>query len=166
MNDRTRQLPEGKLRVSCQKGTLCYYHITSSNDTCGKYIPKKEQELAYQLAQKDYEQKLCKRAEKELKDIERYLLKYGEENLEDVYDGLNEYRKELITPIVLTDEMFAKQWENELYETNPYCPEEKVYSTRKDELVRSKSEMLLADMYYELGISYRYEAGLWLKKLC
>ena len=39
-------------------------------------------------------------------------------------------------------------------------PEEKVYPTQKDEMVRSKSEVMLADMYNELGIPYRYEAEL------
>ena len=38
-----------------------------------------------------------------------------------------------------------------------------VYETKKNELVRTKSEMMLADMYYELGIPYRYEAQLLLK---
>lgn len=56
--------------------------------------------------------------------------------------------------------MYAEKWKNEVYVTNPYYPEEKVYPTKKDELVRSKSEVLLADMYYELGIPYRYEAEL------
>lgn len=68
-----------------------------------------------------------------------------------------------LTPLVLTDGMYAEQWIRESYETNPYHPEEKVYPTKKDELVRSKSEVLLADMYYEMGIPYRYEAELRLK---
>lgn len=65
--------------------------------------------------------------------------------------------------MIITDEMYAEQWENEQYEVNPYYQEEKVYPTKKDEFVRSKSEVLLADMYYELGIPYRYEAELRLK---
>ena len=56
------------------------------------------------------------------------------------------------------DEKFAEAWEKEGYNTNPYYPEQRVYSTKKDELVRSKSEVMLADMYYEMGIPYRYEA--------
>ena len=38
-----------------------------------------------------------------------------------------------------------------------------MYPTKKDENVRSKSEVMIADMYYELGIPYRYEAQLLLK---
>ena len=84
-------------------------------------------------------------------------------HIENVFNNMNQYRKNIVIPMVLSDEMFVKQWEAEDYETNPYYPEEKVYFTKKNELVRSKSEVLLADMYYELGIPYRYEAKLQLK---
>ena len=42
-------------------------------------------------------------------------------------------------------------------------PEHLKYSTEKGELVRSKSELLIADMYYSLGIPYKYEAGVKLR---
>lgn len=155
--------PKGKLRVSNDRGIARYYCVTSPKDTHGKYIPKKEQELAYQLAQKDYMQRLYRKVIEELEDIDKYLLKHGETYLEDVYSNLNQYRRNMVMPMVLTDEMFVEQWEMAAYEGNPYYPEEKVYSTKKDELVRSKSEVMLADMYYELGIPYRYEAQLQLK---
>ncbi len=152
--------PPGNLRVSNEKGTPHYYCITIPKDTRGKYISKKEQELAHQLAQKDYMQRLHKKVTEELKDINRYLSKHSDNELENVFDNLNEYRKNLVKPLIISDEMFVEQWERESFETNPYYPEEKVYSTKKDELVRSKSEVLLADMYYELGVPYRYEAEL------
>ena len=56
--------------------------------------------------------------------------------------------------------MYIRQWEQEEFVSNPYYPEEKVYPTKKDEFVRSKSEVMIADMYYELNIPYRYEAEL------
>ena len=69
----------------------------------------------------------------------------------------------MITPIIIPDEMYVQAGEQEYYNTNPYYPEQKVYPTKKDELVRSKSEVMLADMYFEMGIPYRYEAELVLK---
>ncbi len=152
--------PHGKLRVSNDRGKPRYYQIMDAKDTHGRYLSRKERELACGLAQKDYLQKVYQQVREELVDIEKYLIKYGEKSLEDVFDRLNKYRKDMVTPLVVSDEMFVKKWEQESYETNPYYPEEKVYSTKKDELVRSKSEVLLADMYYELGIPYRYEAKL------
>lgn len=155
--------PEGKLRVSKCRGLPSYYHIIDAKDTRGKYLSKKEPNVIWQLAQKDYLQKLQKEVKEELSDIEMYLSRHGEKQLEEIYESLNEYRKKLVIPWVITDEMYVEQWKKEAYETNLYYQEEKVYQTKNDELVRSKSEMLLADMYYELGIPYRYEAQLLLK---
>lgn len=157
------EAPQGKLRVSNDKGKARYYQIVDAKDTHGRYLSGKEQELACGLAQKDYLKKLYSKVMEELENIDSDLVKYDECTLERVYDSLNEYRKGIVAPLVVSDEVFVRQWEQEAYETNPYYPEEKVYSTKKDELVRSKSEVLLADMYYELGIPYRYEAKLQLK---
>lgn len=155
--------PQGNLRVSKIKGIPRYYHMTKPGDTQGKYIQKKNKNLACQLAQKDYLQKLYREAARELESINIYLTNHKETDLENIYDGLNQYRKEIVTPLVITDEMYAEQWLKEPYQTNPYYLEEKVYPTKRDEMVRSKSEVMLADMYYELGIPYRYEAELRLK---
>lgn len=160
---RDQNSPIGKLRISNDKGILHYYCITESGDTHGKYIPKNNYKLAQQLAQKDYMHRLYQEAARELKDINIYLANHGETDLEDIYTSLNQYRKNIVEPMVIPDDIFVWQWENEPYEVNPYYQEEKVYPTKKDEFVRSKSEVLLADMYYELGIPYRYEAELRLK---
>lgn len=152
--------PQGNLRVTNIKGVPRYYHITKHGDTQGKYIQKKDKKLAFQLAQKDYVQKLYREAEGELEDVDRFLDVHRKEELENIYVGLNQYRQELVNPLVISEEMYVKQWENEVYNVNPYHLEEKVYSTKKEELVRSKSEVMLADMYYELEIPYRYEAEL------
>lgn len=156
-------LPQGNLRIRNDKGVPRYYHVQMTGDTIGKYLTQKDQELVKQLAKKDYTNKLMQVAEKELKDIQKYLGRHGEMDLENVYTNLNDYRKELVEPMVIPDNILEEIWQAEHYEINPYEPEAKVYLTKKDELVRSKSEMMLADMYYELGIPYRYEAQLLLK---
>ncbi len=159
----TKDFPEVNLRACNDRGVVRYFHVTNPNDTRGKYIPKKNIELAQQLAQKDYSHNLYKKVSAELADIDKFLARHGAEELEEVYTNINAYRKALVTPKVVPDEILVQAWEQENYETNPYFPEQKVYPTKKDELVRSKSEVMLADMYFELGIPYRYEAELRLK---
>lgn len=153
-------LPQGKLRVSNERGKLRYYQILDAKDTHGKYLHGKEMDLACGLAQKDYLQRLYQKTDAELAELKKFLTKYEKDELEKVYANLNEYRQALVSPFVISNEEFAKKWQQEPYETNPYYPEEKVYTTKRDELVRSKSEVLLADMFYEMGIPYRYEAQL------
>ena len=165
--------PEGKLRISHNQGTIQYYHILDSEDTRGKYIKKKDRALVCQLAQKDYAARFLKVAEDELANVQAALSALGKseatpriqgmQSAEDVYRMLREERKNLVKPILANDTDFAEIWELEPYKTNDYKSEEKVYPTRKGDLVRSKSEAILADMYYALGIPYRYEAELVLK---
>ncbi len=162
IENQLKVMPQGNLRIRNDNGIARYYHMTTPRDTRGKYIRKQDQELAHALAQKEYMLKLRQEVKEEIEDIGKYLPRH-ENSLENVYNKLNDYRKNIVIPMVLSDEQFVMQWEREHYETNPYLPEEKVYPTQKDELVRSKSEVLLADMYYELGIPYRYEAQLKLK---
>lgn len=158
-----KDMPEGKLRISKNRGIPRYYHIKDSKDTIGVYIPKENQGIVKKLAEKDYLNKMKKEAEAELRDINNYLKKHNSTNLEDIYTFTNDYRKNLITPLVLPDELYIQQWENESYIINPYHDKDKKYPTKKEELVQSKSEAILADMYYDLGIPYRYDAELKLK---
>ena len=163
VNRQQENMPQGKLRVSKNGEIPRYYHITTPKDTLGVYISKENQEIAYKLAEKDYLKNLKKEVEAELRDINNYLKKHNTSNLEDIYRKMNDYRKSLVNPLVLPDELYVQQWENESYKINPYYEKEKKYPTKKDEFVQSKSEAILADMYYELGIPYRYDAELKLK---
>lgn len=163
INQQQENMPQGKLRISKSRGILRYYNIIDPKDTLGSYIPKGKQEIVNKLAEKDYLNKLKKEVEVELHDINSYLKKHNSSNLEDIYRNMNDYRKNLITPLVLPDELYVQQWKNESYTINPYFDINKIYPTKNDELVQSKSEAILADMYYDLGIPYRYDAELQLK---
>lgn len=156
-------MPQGKLRISKNRGIPRYYHITDPKDTLGNYISKENQGIVNQLAEKDYLKNMKKEVEAELHDINNYLKKHKSSNLEDIYKNMNDYRKNLVNPLVLPDELYVQQWENESYTINPYYDTEKKYPTKKDELVQSKSEAILADMYYDLRIPYRYDAELMLR---
>ena len=61
-------------------------------------------------------------------------------------------KQKLIEPIIINDDIYLQNWLNADYKTNAYHHEECVYDTRQGELVRSKSEAMLADMYFNLGI--------------
>ena len=156
-------MPEGKLRINNNRGIPRYYHITDPKDTLGDYIPKEKKEIAIRLAEKDYLKKVKKEIESELRDINNYLKKHNKSSLEDIYRNMNDYRKNLVNPVILPDDLYVEQWKNEPYTVNPYYDKEKKYPTKKDELVQSKSEAILADMYYDLGIPYRYDAELKLR---
>ena len=51
----------------------------------------------------------------------------------------------------------ASEWASEEYEQLNYKPEEKRHITSRGERMRSKSEMLIAELLYSFGIEFRYE---------
>ena len=155
--------PEGHLRVSVDKGYPRCYQVVRQGDTSGKYITKKEASLAARLAQKDYNESFLEAAKKELMWLEKSIEIMSKENVEEVFCNLTSQRKSMITPYVLNDDLYAQEWEKRSYTTNPYLPEDKKYETKKGEMVRSKSEAIIADILCDLNIPYHYEQALRLR---
>ena len=154
---------EGRLRISKSPTQTRYYKMTRKMDTKGEYIPADKMDTVRRLAQGDYNKKFLKHACEELELLKKFKTKYTEKTAEYTYEHLSQERKKLVTPYILSDELFAKEWQAKTYKPNPYMSENRIYDTRNGERVRSKSEAILADMFYELGIPYRYECPLRLK---
>lgn len=157
------KFPEGRLRVSVNKRQIRYYKIASGKDSSEEYeeyIPASNRALAKSLVQKEYNRAFLVLAKKELKALERSIKVVSKREADDAFLKVSEGRKKLIKPYILTDEMYAKEWEKEPYIASSFMTENKVYETIKGEKVRSKSEALIANLLYELNIPYRYEMML------
>ena len=157
------KFPAGNLRICKDGKRLKYFHVEKRGDTHGKYIRKKDANLVDLLAKKEYYEKVLREANRELAAIEQFVGRMAGTAPEDVYDNMNEYRRALVSPVALSDKEYEKEWLAVQYEGNPFRPEELIYDTKRGEKVRSKSEAQIADMYYELGIAYRYEYPLKLR---
>ena len=160
--------PSGQLRISAKGKKIQYYYRTQETNgpfRNGQYIRKKDQELAYRLAQRDYDRKLLEIAEKELASVQRLLNVYNAQELQEVYGQMNPYRKAMVAPKVVSDELFAEQWKNVCYEGKPFAEGSPEIYTEKGERVRSKSEKIIADMLHRNGILYRYEYPIYLQGL-
>lgn len=160
LEESLRDAPEGRLRIAhCGKKPQYYYHSkeTEAGFQGGQYIRKENEELAYRLAQKDYESKLLETAEKELVPVKKFLKDYDAEKLAKVYERMNPCRRKIVMPQIITDEMFVEQWRKAEFQGNPFAEGSAEIYTEKGERVRSKSEKIIADMLYRHGILYRYE---------
>lgn len=150
--------PDGKLRISRNISSHQYYQIVKKGDTSGSYIQHHDTELISALAQKGYEEKLLKEINQQLKSINAFLSHYHPDKLGDIYDSLNETRKLLVDPYFISDEEYTKRWLEEPYIGNTSFPEELQHETNRGEYVRTKSEKTIANIFYEMGIPYKYEA--------
>lgn len=56
------------------------------------------------------------------------------------------------------------EWKNKYFKPSSYREEDKRFLTNNNELVRSKSEKILADLISNYNIIYKYECPLFLDK--
>lgn len=148
---------EGHLLISTRGKRADFYHVRNPQDRHGKYIHDGDIALAKALATKDYSLKVLRKLEREKRLLDRYIRLLEAGTAEDVFSKMCAARRELVTPVLVSDEVRAKMWEEETFTQSTYKPEMKIYPTKKGDLVRSKSEVFFADMYLEMGIPYRYE---------
>lgn len=148
--------PEGYLKIS-GKNRKTFYCVTSETGPSGRYLNKEEIELARKLAQKAYDQQVLKAAEQELIAWKKLAKLFPKHTVEELYETLAPARKALVRPIIPTDQEFRERWEAVEYEPGWFKEGAAVYRTDRGERVRSKSEQLIANLLYRLGIPYRYE---------
>ena len=158
-----QQAPEGSLRINKRAGFNQYYWRTDPKNPNGVYLPKSKESTARRLAQKDYDNKLVSTAKKELSVVSKYIDILEHNSLEAVYEGLDQSRKELINPVVMSDDVYIGSWLKDEYEPLPIEDSVSELYTNLGVRVRSKSELIIANILEQYGIPYRYEYPLMLK---
>lgn len=149
-------IPDYKMRVTTGHGKYDYYY----HDTNGNliYIPVSEREKARKMIQKDYDLKTRNMLLCQKRLLISFIKKYEENPVEYVYEKCCKGRQVMIEPFVMPREEYIDKWfMAHLGEQNPFSEKGK-YLTNRGEMVRSKSEKILADMFYNYGIPYQYEA--------
>ena len=158
-------VPEGNLRISSSKGhpqmLRCLYD-EKSEKKIEEYIRKDNRSLACALAQKEYDASVQKLVDRRLKQINKIATEYEDDEIEQIFNRRHPARKAMIDPVERTWEQTVDEWIRMPYdgkEFQPYIPE--IY-TKKWERVRSKSEKILADLFNDMNIPYKYECPLYL----
>lgn len=163
INNKTAALksaPPGNLRILKRKNHYQYYLRNDPKDTNGVYIPKKEIQKAAEIMQRDYDRKIIENASEELSKIDQYLEFLTEKSIEGVIDYFNESRKRLIAPVSLTDEEYVNKWNSKSYEPMGFSDDYDEFYSINGTRVRSKSEVIIANMLEQYSIPYKYECPL------
>ena len=158
-----KKVPKESLRIVQRRNNFFYYLITSPKDTNGKYLPKAQSKLARQIAQRDYNFAIKREIEGELKVLYKLKKNYRPQNLINIYKRLTLGRKQLVTPVQLPNEEFAKQWQAQSNPGDSFNSQNKCFQTNCGIFVRSKSEVLIADALTNHNIPFHYEMPLHLK---
>ncbi len=153
------ELPKETLIISKSNGYTQYYSYSRTHQSRKQYISSARIEYAEQLAARDYYELL-------ISETDRLLASDDVPSISDtmklyhVYGCLKEEKQRLIQPIFLMDSDFLEKW----YDMHQGCMNEYEMNTRYDtergEIVRSKSEKIIADKLYDMKIPYVYESRL------
>lgn len=150
--------PAGELHC-IKNGKYVKWFLNDGNTQT--YIPRKNRKLAECLAlKKMYSSRLQKlRFQSNL--IEKYLSEYNSHDSGMAYNLTNvkEYQ-ELLKPYLDSHPDYISKWLQSDYIRNPSHPESLIHQTLAGHLVRSKSEVMIANMLYQNKIPYIYERGL------
>lgn len=160
--ERIAVLPVEGLITSKSNGVWQYYYYCSTHPSQKVYIPSKSVEYARQLATRDYYGLLVEEIDRQLKVEESGGL-VESRKLYDVFENMTPARKALVTPVFLSNSEYVERWaESHPGGANSY---EMItgYDTERGEVVRSKSEKIIADKLFNMGIPYSYECRLSIK---
>ena len=156
------KMPPGKIHISKTSHRIQYYLRNDSLERSGKYIHKSEISLIKKYLQKAYDEKVLKYVTEEIQSLKKLLTKSKNavDRIQKIYSSFPDEVKELINPVDVSDEDYAKSWQDEPYEGKPIPDYLPFLETKRKERVRSKSELNIANALADNGIPYKYECPL------
>ena len=158
-----KNVPKGYLRVSNHGNRTQYYHRVEPDDTSGIYIRAEDYDIVHKLAQKEYNQKILRSVNKEISAIRRYFVSCPKVKAEQIFEKLHAAKQKFILPICETEEQYIRNWEAVSYKGKGFEDNMPELYTIKKERVRSKSELIIANLLCNEAIPYRYEYPVYLK---
>lgn len=159
-----KKVPEGaKLRSIRHKKGYQYFMRINSSDTNGEYIKSKDRKLAIILAQIEYYEKLLDGLETALSTLKQIGVNCTDAVFETPLRSMLPGKSKLIELPYLSDESFVSKWKNTKFTGLDFPTDYPEYYTRQNLRVRSKSEVIIADILDEVGIPFLYEKPLKLR---
>jgi len=164
---RYKNLEDIRVWTSLSNGCPQFY-CSKGEDEKRKYIKKNEIKSHSKYIQRDYESAVNKKLI-ELRNNLSQIIRLGNQtdinSIKSIYANLPAAKREIVIPIIEPDYAYIQSWKEEHpgYQ-NPFPEDGNVY-TQKGEIVRSKSEKIIADLFDKYNIPYVYEPRLELNNL-
>ena len=85
---------------------------------------------------------------------------WGDDPFNEAIKQLPPLKRDLVVPLNKSDETFLSEWKEQEYTGVAFSEESPEYYTRQGLRVRSKSEIIIADLLDEMSIPFHYEKPL------
>ncbi len=156
-------VPEGAKLRSVKCGNYYQYFIRKAGKgSSGEYIRKEDRKTAEMLAQIEYDEKLSAILQKNLAAMVEYKSSSVEDPFTATLNKMSPGKIILVKPRYVSDELFITHWKNQTYEKLAFREDYPEFYTRQGLRVRSKSEVIIADILDEMRIPFLYEKPLML----
>jgi len=131
------------------------------------YIRSSEMELVKKAVQFEYDTKILSAAKLEYSKLLVILNAYNDKGriVESIYDSMPNGKKRLIIPDWIPDEEYIDRWKKQTYVSLGFRDNAPEFYSSKGERMRSKSEVLIANLFERLHVEYKYEKPLMLKRM-
>ena len=147
INQELLQAPVG--RLVCRGSS--YTHVVNNK----KITITNDSNLIRKLARKKYLLTKQKQLENNIITLKQCQDELDISSVQNIVNSFTPTYKEL--PITYFYHYEVIKWQNEKYEQNNYQVEKRIYHTKNGVAVRSKSEVIIANMLEDYQIPYRYE---------
>lgn len=158
------KLPSGLVKATPHGKGFQYYHRMRGDDKNGRYVRKEDFEKVCLMVQHEYNEQVVDAATEELKVLDKLERIYNNHRAEDVYSMLPLGKQILLTPIRETDEQFLNRILSIEYEKLSFSDDYPEFYSNNNERMRSKSEVIIANLLDKLKIPYLYEMPLVLNR--
>lgn len=160
-----KQFPEGaKLYASKHRNKYQYYVRKNDGSDTKTYIGRDNIEMAGGIAQIEYLEILEQMLDKRMIRLKQLKKLCAEDLFEMAEKKVGPGKQELIKALYLPDMRYIREWKEQEYEKLGFKKESPEFYTRHGLRVRSKSEVIIADMLDEMSIPFLYEKPLRLKR--
>ena len=151
--------PKAQIRLKKVKSGIYVYKRTDSFQTNGTYVKKNNTKEIKLLVQKLYNTRLKEAVDEEKRQIEDCIaiLRGVDTAPEAVLRSIPAEMHRFINTDVFNDTDSVEEWRREVFMENNPIKFEKAFRTSNGEMVRSKSELIIAEALKALKVPYIYE---------
>ena len=160
-----KEAPPGILRATKHGDGYQFYIRKDKQDHNGVYLPKNKISIAKQMAQQEYLDRQEQLIRKELHLLEKLERIGVTDPWTRAAQEMSEGKSYLLEKNRLSDEEYALWWSNQSYDIMPIREDAPAFYTDKNELVRSKSEVIIANALFRAGVPYHYEQPLFIPRM-
>lgn len=146
-----------KLRATIHGGTYQYFKYKNGMNKNGTYIKKKELSTAKLLTQIEYDKKLLMILTKRIEALKSLSDMLTENPYLQALEQMTEPKRILVNMPFISDEEYILNWISQDYDKLCFKEDAPEFYTKKGLRVRSKSELIIAELLDSFEIPYLYE---------